>query len=241
MSFFWRDQTPNPAPAFEVKKRCGMLVRCSESGYVWIVAPFWDLNHRTPVSSPDVKVEAIIVLNQIVEGCLPLSSFFAADSRLAMDNIYVLNDQQAHDWHPGYNYEQAVNALTQVKQLPSVLGIGDVTVYYLEGENFVTLLRRDPQNDRVVMIVTGTGLYFPPDHIMVATKVSTIDSLCIAGSYEPELFRSTVTGLMEHSPVGTGDALHLFFMHDWIQANPHAYIDAYNHLGFTVYGVGEAE
>ncbi|MCC7452562.1 MAG: hypothetical protein IT222_00235, partial [Crocinitomix sp.] len=121
---FFRKRKKRPLNFIEVKEKSGVLVQSSKYGCLWIISPFWDVSNPVIINAPGRNIDAVIVINNHIEGCLPLSSFLAADKDIPADKIYVTKIKNHADWHPNYKDQQEINSLVTPIELPETIVIG---------------------------------------------------------------------------------------------------------------------
>ena len=143
-----------------VHERCGVLIKSSEKGFLWIIAPFWDISDPVILNSPQRKIDTIIILNNHIEGCLPLTSFLAADVRLPSENIYVTNIKNFHDWHPKYEKQKEINDLVTVKQLPDYLRLGEDTIVHNNQNDIIKINWKNSYTQEPIETYVGYDLFF---------------------------------------------------------------------------------
>ncbi|MBL0913148.1 MAG: hypothetical protein IBJ09_12315 [Bacteroidia bacterium] len=223
-----------PVPMLRVNERGGALLACGEQNCVWILAPFHDIGAPVYVKGPDVPVEAVIVLNRHREGCLPLTSFFAADASLPAGEIYVSDPANPHDWHPGYPDPQGINALLTVRSLPQEMQIGELRICFHPGDGFVKVERVNPHSGCKTVFYVGTDIRFTEE------EEGTFGSreLYFCGNFEEQGFEHTFRAIVNAGVSSAAGKLHIFMCRDWIRGNGENYIQAFNHMGFTVYSSG---
>ncbi len=236
MKFFGRKK--EPAMLFTIKERCGVLISTSEKGYLWIISPFWDVTDPVVLNVPDLKIDAIIILNNSIEGCLPFTSFLAADKHISTENIYVKNQENPHDWHPKYQHSKAINELIHVKLLPPYLKIGEHTEIHNGPNDFIKINWLNTDTCESIESLIGNNLYHSenPSSERLARKTYQF-----IGNYDSDkLFE---TGMyMTNIAIELGeDKLFIAVMPEWIESNPESLIEAFNHMGLEVYSVGKRQ
>lgn len=241
-SFFKKRKTEKaPLPAetmLHINVRGGVLITCSDNSCVWILAPFHDTRSPVQVKAPDVKVDAVIVLNHDNPGCLPLTSFFAMDAGLPAHSIYVTDPSNPHDWHPGYPDQAGINTLLNVKPLPAELRIGELVLTPGERNTFIRARRINPHSGRLAEFYVGTGISYSEDREEESRYGSK--ELYFCGSFSEQDFEPTFRAVVNAGITYAAGHLHLFMCHDWINGNSHAYTEAFNLMGYEVYVSGAA-
>lgn len=208
-----------------VKDKCGVLIP-ADTGYIWVVAPFWDDREPVNINTPDVNVLGTIVLNNKTKekGILPLTAFFAADSNIPMKHIYVTNKDHHHDWAPTYKDIEGVNALMTVKQLKNRGQIGQQAFSYKPNTDFIRLQIRDSS----MLVFVGVNIFIEPEDME-----GDYSSLLIIGSLDPEHINATVNTFF-----GFGKGISFISMVDWVDADNDNIWSALNHLGISIGIVG---
>jgi hypothetical protein len=82
----------------QVKEKCGVLIKSSDYGILWVIAPFWDTSEPIIIQPPGQKLDAIIILNHVREGCLPLSSIYGLNAPAESGKLYVTDIEMPYDY-----------------------------------------------------------------------------------------------------------------------------------------------
>ncbi len=223
-----------PVPMLRVHERGGVLLACDGERCVWILAPFHNTGTPVYVKGPDGPVAAVIVLNRHREGCLPLTSFFAADASLPAGEIYVSDPANPHDWHPGYPDPEGVNALLSVKPLPAEMQIGELRICFNAGDGFVKIERENAYSGRITAFYVGTDILFTEEEDAAFGS----RELYFCGNFEEQGFEHTFGAIVNAGVSSAAGKLQIFMCRDWIRDNGENYIQAFNQMGFTVYSSG---
>lgn len=217
-----------------VKEKAGVLIT-HEQKNLWILYSCWD--HQGPFNLHECVVHQTIVLNQNIEGCLPLTSLLAADDRIDAEKIYVLNRSNPHDWHPSYNdfQKENIQKLISSRELPSESGFGSMKIYKPLAGNFVNLVWTDDRGDKNFASIG--------EDIFLDKIEDGFDRLYIIGSLDPEKMNLTGRLMMDfymarNLAEGT---LNIFICRDMYNANGRMMIEGLNALGMEVHAIGKAE
>ena len=121
--------TSDTIPDVEIKQKCGVLLRSSESGHLWVIAPFKDADIRV-FNPPKKKIEAIVVLNGIQEGSLPFFSLVKGIKKIP-ENVFFVNSK---------NRIEDLNTVPKsfVQKQLSSFQVGVLTITYHPETNFIT-------------------------------------------------------------------------------------------------------
>lgn len=224
-------------PAIELRDRCGVLIKVSEFGYLWIAAPFWDDSDTVFIDIPrDREIVATIVINTKQEGSLPLTSFFAGNKDLPEDQVYVLSTENPHDWHPSYSNPEEVNALMKVKPMPEKLLVYNVEVDYMPGTDFVTVSWYDEATHTRMYAFVGLNLFYTsPEEEFPRKK-----NLYFIGNFDQDKLGKT-NDLIHRDMVYHMENCHIYLVQDWINANNRAVMDILTISGFRVHVYGESK
>ncbi len=211
-----------------IRVRCGVLIRSSQDGYLWVIGPFWDISDPIPIAMPEQKIDLIIVLNNIIDGGLPLSSYLSRLSHIPEERIYVTNPDHPHDWHPSYKYPEEVNNLVKVKPLPSIAHVGPLNITYWNEEDYIHISARS--NSGLVNFLIGFNLN--------SNKLKSFDQfsdLKLIGNFDESQLANTCSSLMFHG----FKTIDTFILADWINANPKLLMERFALIGMTSYSIGE--
>jgi hypothetical protein len=223
----------------DVIERCGVFIQLQNEKYLWIAMPFWNTGRPLVVTSPARSIEAIIVLNNCQEGCLPLTAMLALDVRYPLDRIYKINGAQYHDWAPGVSEMEKLNQLIRTHPLPLECDFGAVHVRRREGDNFLTLDFPRPEDGGRVRALVGTGIAYE------RTDNEGLDLLTLIGNFDPEKLEKTMQKILLEVVAGplNGDfnKVRILLWRDAIRCNPPAYTQALSILGFDVHAIGKPE
>ncbi|HAS44430.1 MAG TPA: hypothetical protein DCS93_28385 [Microscillaceae bacterium] len=228
-------------PVLKVYDKGGVVLHAGNGQYVWVLMPFWEVSDSAEIALPKEEIMAIIVLNKVVEGRLPLSSFLAVNQSLESVPIYVLNPDNPFDWYSPQKISP--KEITDLIQKPQPLSakrkIGELTIKHKPETNFIQIdiKHHKPAGPNPYSIVQ-IGVNIPMAEYAIDNKKCYSD-YCIGGLHFGEETSSKVLKLFEER--GYENLPNFMFLNYMVQANPLSVPASLNHLGIDTHLIGVSE
>lgn len=206
-------------------QKLGVFLHVGEGNSVLVLASFWDENLFLDEVRSDRKIVAILVLNGMKEGNLPLDKIFQIQQIDSKTPIYFAT------------LENSDNSLKlfKKKQLPEKLDLGLACIYFQKGTHFVRVKFGATLHTKAANAYIGI-------HIQYAFQQDSkntfrMDDTWFIGSFNFQNPGKTFDELMELAL--TGAYICIFQFRDWIKANREIHLIAFQKLGFECYSTGK--
>lgn len=208
------------------KEKLGVFVHVGQGNYVLVLAPFWNENLILEEGKWKQKIVAIIILNGLKEGNLPLEKIFKIHQINSEIPIYLAALENANG---------ALKKL-QINQLPENFNLGITNFYFQKGTNFIQVkINRTPHSAALNAYI---GINIQYECPQLQKGFLNFEDTWFIGNFDAENSAKTFGEMIE---LATRGKIVILQFRDWIKANQDKHLEAFSRMGWQGYFMGQSE
>jgi hypothetical protein len=208
------------------KEKLGVLLHTGQGNYALVVAPFWNENLLLDEIKSERKISAIIVLNTLQEGHLPLEKLFQIHGIDSTIPIYFSDLNSAEEAFKKHHS----------MQLPENLKLGLLSIEFQKGKHFIHAAIERTANSAPLTAYIGMDIEYQfPENKRFDLK---FNDTWFVGNFDFMNPGKNFDAIIELAPRAK---IIIVQFRDWIKANGDKHLEAFGSMGWQGYFMGENE